>query len=182
MSEDRGKSIQSEGDEAERLVTLGRITGLHGVQGWVKVFSDTSPRDNILKYSPWYLLKDGRLQERKLEKGRPHGKTIVAKLNDCNDREDARELMGSDIAVYRSQLEDTLGRNEFYWTDLEGLAVVTKENLALGNIAYLFETGSNDVMVVRGEKERFIPFIRDQVVLQVDLEGKQVTVDWDPEF
>lgn len=182
MVEDRGKSIQSEGDEVERLVTLGRITGLHGVQGWVKVFSDTSPRENILKYSPWYLLKDGHMREWKLEKGRPHGKTVVAKLQGCNDREYARELMGSDIVVYRSQLGDTLGKNEFYWTDLEGLAVVTKDNQPLGNIAYLFETGSNDVMVVRGDKERFIPFIRDQVVLQVDLDGKQITVDWDPEF
>ena len=182
MSEDRRKSIQNEGDGADRFVTLGRISGLHGVQGWIKVFSDTSPRENILEYSPWYLGIAGAVQEWKPERGRLHGKTIVAKLHGCNDREHARELMGADIMVYRSQLATTQGKDEYYWTDLEGLSVATLDGQPLGRIAYLFETGSNDVMVVRGDKERFIPFILDQVVTAVDLDEKLVTVDWDPEF
>lgn len=182
MTDDRSKTIPSEGDGTDKLVTLGRISGLHGVQGWVKIISDTSPRENILRYSPWYLKREGEWQEWKPEKGRRHGKVIIAWLRGCNDREAARELMGADIAVYRSQLGATLKEHEYYWTDLEGLSVVTRDKQPLGKIVYLFETGSNDVMVVKGERERFIPYIWQQVVKEVDLENRRMTVDWDPEF
>ncbi len=172
----------NEGDIADRFVTLGRISGLHGVQGWVKIFSDTQPRKNILGYNPVYLKQSGRWVEHQLETGRTQGSTLVAKLNGCNDRESARLLMGADIAVKRSQLSQAMEESEFYWTDLEGLTVVNQEGINLGRVKYLFETGSNDVLVVAGDRERLIPYIWQQVVLEVDLPNRQMTVDWDAEF
>ncbi len=169
-----------EGDGPNRLVTLGRISGLHGVQGWLKVFSDTRPRENILTYSPWYLQRSQGWEKWIPETGRRQGKLVLVKLQGCNDREIARELMGASVAVRRSQLP--MAADEFYWADLEGLQVVTTQGVELGRVSHLFETGANDVLVVQGEKERLIPWIWEQVIQDVDLEQGRISVDWDPEF
>jgi 16S rRNA processing protein RimM len=171
----------AEGDE-QRFVTLGRISGVHGVQGWVRVHSDTSPRENIVNYSPWFLVRRGRRETWKLKSGRGHGKTVLAKLEGCNDRNAAEELVGALISVPRAALPDTSLPGEYYWADLVGLAVKTTDDVDLGRIDHLFETGSNDVMVVQGDRERLVPYIWKQVVLEVDLKAGEMLVDWDPEF
>lgn len=152
------------------------------MQGWVKIYSDSQPRENILRYKPLYLKQNGEWLEWELERGRPHGNTVVAKLKGCNDRESARALMGLDIAVKRSQFADSMESGEYYWTDLKGLTVINKEGAVLGQVDYLFETGSNDVLVVKGERERLVPYIWQQVVLDVDLAKGQMIVDWDMDF
>ena len=168
------------GDGPDRLVTLGRISGLHGVQGWLKVYSDTRPRENILNYSPWYLQRDQGWEKWELVKGRRQGKLVLVKLRDCNNREAARELLEANIAVRRSQLPTAA--DEFYWADLEGMQVITTQDVDLGKVSRLFETGANDVLVVKGERERLIPWIWEQVIQDVDFEQGRITVDWDPEF
>ena len=171
----------AEGDE-QRFVTLGRISGVHGVQGWVRVHSDTSPRENIVNYSPWHLIREGRRESRKVNAGRRQGKAVVAKLEGCNDRDAAEELVGALISIPRSALPDTTVPGEYYWADLVGLRVETVDGVELGRIEQLFETGSNDVIVVQGDKERLVPYIWEQVVRDVDLEAGVMRVDWDPEF
>ncbi|HLM52194.1 MAG TPA: ribosome maturation factor RimM, partial [Pseudoxanthomonas sp.] len=71
---------------------------------------------------------------------------------------------------------------EFYWVDLEGFRVVTVEGIALGNVSHLFSTGANDVLAVRGDRERLVPFVEPDFVKSVDFEAGLITVDWDPEF
>ena len=183
MSEEIDTEIgtTAEGDE-QRFVTLGRISGVHGVHGWVRVHSDTSPRENIVNYSPWFLDRQGRRETWKLKSGRVHGKAVLAKLAGCNDRNAAEELVGALISVPRAALPDTSAPGEYYWADLVGLAVKTTDDVDLGRIDHLFETGSNDVMVVQGDRERLIPYIWKQVVLEVDLQAGEMLVDWDPEF
>jgi len=179
VSEDSG--IPAEGDE-QRFVTLGRISGAHGIQGWVRVHSDTDPRENIVSYSPWHLVRQGRREKWEVKSGRRQGKAVVAKLAACNDRDTAEDLAGALITIPRSQLPETTAPGEFYWADLVGLVVKTPDGVDLGRIERLFETGSNDVIVVQGGKERLIPYIRDQVVREVDLDAGVMLVDWDPEF
>ncbi len=181
MKDSRDTQGESEGGGPDRLVTLGRISGLHGVQGWVKVHSETRPRENILKYAPWYLRREDGWETRQPLTGRVHGKTLVARLEGCNDREQARQLMGATIAVRRSQLGSG-SSDDYYWTDLEGLRVVTESGVELGSVDHLIETGSNDVLVVKGERERLIPWLPEQVIRTVDLGQGVITVDWDPEF
>ena len=152
------------------------------MHGWVKIYSDSQPKQNILTYKTLYLKQNGEWVTWQLERGRTHGNTLVAKLSGCNDRESARALMGADIAVKRSQLSDSLEKGEYYWTDLTGLTVINREGNVLGTVDYLFETGSNDVMAVKGERERLIPYIWQQVVLEVDLSNGRMIVDWDKEF
>lgn len=89
--------------------------------------------------------------------------------------------MDCEIGVSRDQLPAT-APGEYYWSELQGLEVITVEGESLGTVDHLLETGANDVLVVKGERERLIPFVMDQVVTEVDLEHGLIRVDWDKEF
>ncbi len=167
--------------EQEAYIVVGRISGVYGVRGWVKVYSHTQPRTNILSYGTWYLRGQNGWQEVMLKDGKSHGKGVIAQLEGCDDRDQALALRGRDIAIRREQLAET-GANDYYWDDLIGLDVVTETGVELGTVHHLFETGANDVLVIRGERERLIPYIPEQVIVSIDLEAGRIVVDWDPEF
>jgi len=163
-------------------VLVGRISGIYGVRGWVKVFSYTQPRENILGYLPWQVGSDeGGWRTMKVVDGRPQGKGIVAHLEGYDDRDVVRSLIGLDIKVSRDQLPPA-AEDEYYWSDLVGLQVETVDGVSFGKIDHLFDTGANDVVVVQGDRERLIPFIRGDVIVDIDLEKGLMLVDWDPEF
>ena len=162
-------------------VVLGRVSGLFGLDGWVRVFSHTDPRAGIIRYNPVFLQQQGQWHEVAIEAGRAHGEGVVLKFAGCADRDQAMRLMQAQIAVRRSQLPPP-APGEYYWTDLEGLRVVTLEGIELGTVDSLFATGANDVIVVKGERQRLLPFVRDQVVVEINLEQGLLRVDWDPEF
>ena len=162
-------------------VTVGRVSGTYGVRGWLKVRSDCEPAEQLLGYSPWRLRTASGWHSHVLEAGRAHGTGLVVKLAAVDDRDRAQALVGAEIAVDRSQLP-ALAAGEHYWTDLIGLAVVTRDGVSLGRVTGLMATGANDVLVVGGERERLVPFIDGQVVLDVDREAGRIEVDWDPTF
>lgn len=165
----------------EDMLTLGKISGVFGVKGWVKIYSHTSPIQQIVKYSPLYLRKKDGWQPITVVKGQKQGKGVVALLEGIDDRDQAFSLIGTEIGINRDQLPDASG-GAYYWTDLQGLSVFTLEGEDLGKVDWIFNTGSNDVLVVKGEKERMIPWIENDVIQSVDLEQSRITVDWDPEF
>ncbi|WP_431024497.1 ribosome maturation factor RimM [Halomonas sp. H5] len=170
-------------DKAQHVV-LGKLTSSYGVKGWLKVYSYTSPMEGILDYPEWWVRLDGQVRVYRLTQGRRHGKGLVANLDGVNDRDAAERLAGAEILLPKSALPE-LPADEYYWYQLEGLEVVTAEGQALGRVASLFETGANDVMVVRGAadgKERLLPFLPDEVILDVDLDAGRMTVAWDPDF
>lgn len=159
-------------------VVLGRISGLFGVRGWVKVYSYTEPREAVLEYDRWLLSDKDGWQEATVAEGQRHGKTIIARLDGYVDRDQAASLVGIEIGVPRESLPKA-GKDQFYWSDLEGLRVVHRDGSELGRVDHLLETGANDVMVVKGEQERLIPFVMDKVVLGVDLDKGEIEVDWE---
>ncbi len=71
------------------------------------------------------------------------------------------------------------GKGSYYWADLEGMQVVHRDGTELGQVAYLLETGADDVLVTEGEQERLIPFVADRVILDVDFAAGVITVDWE---
>lgn len=182
MGDDAGKVNTESAEGDENFVTLGHVSGAHGIQGWIKVHSETSPRENILGYSPWQLVHEGRRETREVSSGRLQGKSVVAKLAGCNDRNQAEGLKGAEITVSRAALPETTRPGEYYWADLLGLRVETIDGIELGRIDRLFETGANDVIVVVGERERLVPYIWGQVIREVDLGSGLMQVDWDPDF
>jgi len=167
------------GDFDRRTVIVGKIVGLHGVKGWIKVHSWTQPRSGILNYTPWTLALDGAISHRALQTGCARGRGLLAKLRGVEDRETAQTLLGATIAVPRSALP---GTDDYYWTDIVGLRVATLDGVDLGTVERLIETGANDVLVVQGDRERLIPFLHEQVIREVCLEQGRIRVDWDPEF
>ncbi len=160
-------------------VPLGYVAGVHGVRGWVKIHSWTEPREAILEYQPWLL--EGEDAPVRYRAGKRHGKAVIVALPGVDDCDQARRLVGREIAVRREQLPEP-ARGHYYWSDLVGLEVVTLGGQRLGRVERLLETGANDVLVVRGERERLIPFVPGAQVRRVDLEAGVVEVDWDPEF
>jgi len=172
--------------DKDEKIELGKITGVHGVKGWVKVFSNTEPKEGIAKYNPWFLqhpnINGGQWREIKVEAGRPQGKTVIAKLEGYDDRDAALQLAGALIAISSEQLQE-LREDEYYWRDLIGLRVVNQQTIELGVVDSLFETGANNVLVVKDEmQERLIPWTMGHAVLEVNIEQGVISVDWDEDF
>ncbi len=165
----------------ERRILLGRVLGAFGVRGELKLHSFTDPVSMAMKYQPWLLVHRGVERELDQVRGRETNKGMVVTFPGCDDRDAAEALAGAEIWVPRERLPAPKP-GEYYWVDLEGLAVVTREGVGLGKVSYLFETGANDVMVVAGERDRLIPFINDSFIVSVDFDAGIVTVDWDPDF
>jgi 16S rRNA processing protein RimM len=163
------------------VVVVGRITSVFGIKGWVKVASFTDPADNLIDYGPWLVNEQGGWREIDVSETARRSKGYIARIGDCRDRDAAARFTGRDIGVARSALP-AAGEDEYYWSDLTGCRVRTTEGVELGVVDRLFATGSNDVMVVRGEgRERLIPFT-SAAVPSVDLAARQLVVDWDPDF
>jgi len=165
----------------EEFVCVGKVSGIFGVKGWIKVYSYTETRENILTYSPWTLTKGKESKEVQVIDGRRHGKTVVARLEGINDRDDAAELNGWEIFIHADQLPKAK-QGEYYWADLVGLQVKTVEGTDLGIVQQMLETGANDVVVVLGERERLIPFLQGQTIIKIDLLAGEMLVDWDADF
>ena len=179
-------------------VTVGRITGHFGVQGWVKVKSYTRPIEQIFDYPEWYLseAESGRNRSSwvtparqgplKLQSWQARGKSLTACFCDIKSRNDAEEYIGKVIEIPEQALPE-LDRGEFYWSQLVGLQVFNTEGVHLGQVDHLLETGANDVLVVTNSNEtgdpveRLLPWI-EQVVERVDLAEGKMVVNWDEEF
>ena len=193
-------SVQQQGQDTDKtpeIVILGRITGVYGVKGWVKVFSYTDPMEAIVDYNPWLIRAENRKNapwsKVKLKAGKRHAKTVVAKLENCNDRDAAMAYIGTEIAIEEQQLKELTEQDEYYWRDLIGLRVINQQDVELGVVKSLMETGANDVLVVVSEIhtedgakkktiERLIPWTMNNAIITVDLEQKVIEVDWDPDY
>ncbi len=167
---------------SEKRILLGRIVGAFGVRGQVKIESWTEPRTAIFRYQPWPL-RDAAGRERELTgvRGRETGKNLIADFPGVEDRDAVEAMRGAEIFVPRSALPPPKP-GEYYWVDLEGLRVVNVDGADYGTVSHLFSTGSNDVLVAKGDKERLIPFIEPDYIKSVDFDAGVVTVDWDAEF
>ncbi|NYT52766.1 MAG: ribosome maturation factor RimM [Candidatus Vesicomyosocius endoextente] len=163
-----------------KKLLIGKINGFFGVKGWVKVFSHTHPRDNILSYKPWYINVDSHWQTLNISQGRVQSKTIVAQIKDIFDKEQAKVYIDTNLYIEKSQLL-RLKVGEYYWNDLIGLEVVNKAQFVLGKVFNLVNTGSNNVLVVRGGKEHWVPYI-SPFLIQVDINNQTILVDWDENF
>jgi len=173
--------------QSSDYILLGKISGVHGVKGWVKVFSHTSPRLKITEYTQWFLKnKDQTWKSIQLIDGKQQGKSIIASLEGVKYRDQAEALVGTEIAIHSDQL-NALPENEYFWRDLIGLSVETIDGERLGKIDWLFHTGSNDVVIVKDDtesknKEHMVPFLIGDVIKSVDLKKSLMIVDWDSDF
>lgn len=164
----------------QKPIPIGKIVGLYGVRGWVKIHSDTRPPERIFGYREWLVGPPGKQRRMVCAEGRRQGKSLVARLEGFDDRDQSRLLLGDEVAITRTEFAAP-GQSEHYWVDLIGLEVVNLQGTRLGKVARLMETGANDVLVLNGDRERLLPYI-PEVVRKVDLENGVVQVDWDSDF
>ncbi len=162
------------------IVILGRIVGPYGIKGWVRVHPFGDDPLSWGEMPVWWLApsEQGGWQEKKLKSFKVHGDGLLAAFEEVVDRNDAEALKGWWIGAPREALPAT-DENEFYWSDLIGMAVSNTAGESLGTVKGLIETGANDVLqVVDAEgRERLLPFVA-AVVLQVDREARQIRVEW----
>lgn len=177
----KNSPIEPTVDTQDEYLLVGNLGKSYGLQGWLKVNSFTEPMENILQYDNWCWKVDGQWLPMPLDNRKQHGAMVIAKIKGYDSPESARLFTNREIGILRSQLP-SLQSDEYYWDDLHGLDVKTLDEQSLGTVIAIMETGANDVMVVKGDRERLIPFVLDEYVKKVDLQNKSLIVDWDPEF
>ncbi|MBC7755499.1 MAG: ribosome maturation factor RimM [Bdellovibrio sp.] len=161
---------------------MGRVFAPYGVFGWLKIVPDTEVFDGLLDYKTWWIGKDDDWRELTVKEAKTHNDVLVVKLQGIDDRDAAFACKGKQIAVPRALLP-MLETEEYYWSDLIGLAVKNQQGVDFGKVSDVFATGANDVVVAKSEDniERLIPYIA-QVIVDVSLEAKTMLVDWDADF
>lgn len=174
-------------------VEVGRITDAWGVKGWFKVLPYSSNPEALLAAKSW-LLQPAEKGAKSfftgtvllpIRQARTHSDSVVAWAQGVDDRDAAEALCGARIFVPRANFP-AAGDDEYYWVDLIGLPVVNREGVALGTVRDLLPTGPQTTLVLAYEHEgkpheRMIPFV-SAYVDKVDLAGRCITVDWQPDY
>ncbi len=180
---------------------VGRILDAWGVKGWVKIQPHSTDPEALFSAKTWYLqtpdvkfrpgfsLFSGTVSL-KVDEAKIHSGAVVAKFSGLDDRDAAEALRGARIFLSRSSFP-AASADEYYWVDLIGLNVVNREGVALGCVRDLMATGPHSVLCVEYAStqedgssitaERMIPFVAVYVD-KVDIAGKCITVDWQPDY
>ncbi len=161
-------------------VFLGTVKAVFGTRGWIKLHSETRPREGIFDYPRWQVGAKDQWQAHAVEQWRVQGSALLAKLAGIDDRAAAETLIGKRLAIDAADLPPAPA-GSYYWRDLIGLHVFNQAGVELGVVKSLLETGASDVLCVRGERERLIPFVHGLYVIEVNLDAQRITVDWQPD-
>lgn len=170
----------------EDMLVVGKITGCYGLKGWVKIHPYTDTPDNFIALGVWQVKRRGVFEPLQLDAVKPQGRGLIAHISGVDDRTPAEAYRGLEIAVAASVLPQ-LPEGDYYWRDLQGLQAWCQDGdnrVLLGVVDYLIETGANDVLVVKAcegsvdDRERLIPYLPGDTVVNVDLAAGRIDVDW----
>ncbi len=175
-------------------VEVGRIADAWGVKGWFKVLPYSADPEALFSSKRWYLQPSEKGAKSfftgtvllPIRQAREHSDSVVAHAQGVDDRDAAEALKGARIFVPRSSFP-TAAEDEYYWVDLIGLNVVNREGVALGTVRELLASGPQTTLVLSyaqedgKEQERMIPFV-SAFVDQVDIPGRRIVVDWQPDY
>ena len=173
-------------------IEVGRIADAWGIKGWFKVLSHCADPQALFASKRWFILPSIKgakafsgVLKLAIREAKTHSDTVVATAQDVDDRTAAEALKGARIFVSRASFP-TAGKDEYYWVDLIGLAVVNREGVVLGEIRELLSTGAQTVLVMDflqdgKPQERLIPFVAAYVD-GVDLPKRVITVDWQLDY
>lgn len=168
-------------DNASDWFVIGRFGRPHGIKGFITVVSFTDPRENILNYTQWHVNVGNQWQPINVLQTTVNNKFILAQVEGYDEREHVARLTNVEIAVKREQLQE-LKPDEYYWHELVGMHVVNQQGITLGIVTELVETGSNDVLIIEGEKRHLVPYLPGDVILNINASQRLITVDWDADF
>jgi 16S rRNA processing protein RimM len=170
-------------------IEVARIADAWGIKGWFKVLPHSAQPEALFSSKRWFLQPPGAAKGQAfrlaIREAKEHSDCIVASSEDVPDRNAAEALRGARVFVPRSSFP-TAGDDEYYWVDLIGLAVVNREGVSLGSVRELLASGPQTTLVLDAEEggkpvERMVPFV-SAFVDKVDLPGRLITVDWQPDY
>jgi len=169
---------------SDRKIILGKLGKPHGLKGflYIKYFGD-DPK-SLLNYSEIYSQETSLGIVDKIDNLK--NRTIIH-ISGINNRNSAELLRDKEIYVLEHQLLG-LDNEEVYFYQLENLIVKNKQDDILGLVDYIMPTGANDVIVVKpykdsiDKKERLIPYLRPEVVENIDLEERRIIVIWPSDY
>lgn len=155
---------------------IGQIVNTFGIKGMVKIKPFTDDINKFDKFKKIYIKKENTKKEYQIEEVKYHKQMVLMKLKGINTPEEADLLRGSYLIINRED-EEPLEEGEYYIIDLLGLEVYTDENVLLGKLEDIYNTGSNDIYVVKDElgKQVLLPAISD-VIKNIDIKNKKITV------
>ena len=158
-------------------VLIGKVVGVHGIKGTNKF---KSYAESLAVFEPGrsILVRDNRKREYRLEVNwvKSHTRKPLIAFKGVTDRDEAEALVGADMFIPETELPE-LDEDTYYWFELIGLEVYTTAEEYLGRITSIFETGSNDVYVVKDKKQEMLIPALESVVIDIDLEHKRMRVD-----
>jgi 16S rRNA processing protein RimM len=171
------------------LVQVGFIAGAYGLVGGVRIRPFSTDADALLHAKTWWLDKPG-LHGVEVKRAKMHSGDVVATLVEVVDRDMAEALKGAAVFIPRSQFPKLDDEDEFYWSDLIGLAVENQQGESLGVVHDMMSNGPQSILRVTpaaapdgspsdapSSDERLIPFV-EQFVIKVDKAAKKIIVDW----
>ena len=174
-------------------VEVGRIGEAWGVKGWFKIVPYSNEPEVLYKADKWFLLPSEKGAKSfftgtvllNVKQARDHSGSVVATALEVLDRDGAEAMRGARVFVSRTHFPKA-AEDEYYWVDLIGLNVVNREGVDLGVVRELLPAGPQTTLVLAfevdgKEQERMIPFV-SAFVDKVDLAGRQISVDWQPDY
>ena len=149
-------------------------------RGGLKYFHIPSLEKISSIYQPWYCINEGVYEKIEITNGREQSKTIVAHIKGIDNRDQSLKLIGKDLYIDKEKLPK-LADGKHYWYELVGFNVINQDKIKLGVVDYLVDTGSNNVLVTKGKKEYWIPYV-EPFLVSIDKENREIIVDWDEDF
>ncbi|MEZ5459802.1 MAG: ribosome maturation factor RimM [Steroidobacteraceae bacterium] len=163
------------------FVEVGRIGRPFGVRGWVHVESWCESPEQLLSYVPWQVVSAGGARlTRTVAEARSHGDGLVVRLDGVDSRDAAAALTGAVLEVERERLPAP-AQGAYYQVDLIGCRVVNEDGVLLGVVDHFVDAPAGAVMVVRGEREHWLPSVKPHL-RSVDLAARELRVDWPADF
>ena len=168
----------------DRRIPLGILGKPFGVKGYIFLRYYGDNQENIKDFDELYIDEWHSLE---IEDVLISNKKLSIKLKGIEDRSKAETLRNKEVYVLESHLPP-LGEGEYYWYQLENLKVINEQNEFLGIIDHVMPTGANDVLVVKplegsvDNDERLIPYLKEEIIIKVELLNKAVYVKWPKDF
>lgn len=174
--------------EVDSLLCVGELKSAYGIKGWLWVYSHTDPIEQIFDYVPWFISKHGSKSNHTLSitDWRKQGKGLIVKLADVPDRTAAERYCNTKLYIDPADLPEPAD-DEYYWSELEGMIVVSDTGDVLGRVKQLSETPAHHMLEVEpttdsaDDESRLIPW-HDSVIVDVDKDTQTITVAWQLDY
>ena len=156
---------------------LGQIVNVKGLKGEIKVNPFTENINRFETLNKILIKQKNEIKEYEIEKVTYQKNQVILKLKGIDTIEAAETLRNYYILINRKDLEP-LEPGKYYIADLIGLEVYTEDGIVLGKVDDIYNTGSNDIYVVKDElgKQKLLPGI-PEVIKKVDLENSKIIVN-----